>query len=116
MRGEGWSGDLLIADYEDLENVSAADIHFKRFEHQEVAQEETLLFPCADGSLKRFDLLHPRRVEMPARRNPEQGENEEEDTLFPGETGEYFWSMSCHFKYRHHEVPGVSLVRTFSNA
>ena len=46
----------------------------KRLKHQEVAQEGRLLFPCADGRLKLFDLPQPPRGEMPARGNPEQGE------------------------------------------
>ena len=45
-------GELLIADCEELEDLSASDFHIKMFKHQEVAQEGKQLFPCADGSLK----------------------------------------------------------------
>ena len=30
---EGWSGDLLIADCEDIENLSASEKKVKRFKH-----------------------------------------------------------------------------------
>ena len=42
--GDGWSGDVLIADCEHLQNLSAYGIHVKRSKHQEVAQEGKLLF------------------------------------------------------------------------
>ena len=48
--GRGWSADLLVAECEDLEHLSAFDIHVKGFKHQEVAQEGQLLFPYADIS------------------------------------------------------------------
>ena len=51
-----WSGDLRIADCEDLDNLSASGVHAKRFKHQDVVQEGTLLFFCADGPLILFDL------------------------------------------------------------
>ena len=70
--GGGWSGELLIADCEDLGNLSASDIHVQQSKHQEVAQEGKLLFPCADGSVKLFDLPQPPRAEMPATGNPEE--------------------------------------------
>ena len=47
-----------------LQNMPASDIHVKRFKHQEVAQDGKLVFPCADGSLKLFDLsstFHARK-------------------------------------------------------
>ena len=65
--GKELSGDLLTADCEDLEN-SASDFHVKWFKHQEVVQEGTLLFPCADGSVKLFDLPQPPRGEMVVRK------------------------------------------------
>ena len=55
--GGGWSGDLLIVKWEDLENRSASDIHVKWFKHQEVVQEGKMLLPCSDRSLKLFHLL-----------------------------------------------------------
>ena len=83
--GWGWSGDLLLANCEDLENLPASDIHVKRFKLQDIAQEGKLLFPRAVGSLKLCDLPQ-RRGEKPAKGNPEPAEEEEkEDTLFEKE-------------------------------
>ena len=62
VRRGGWSGDLVIADCEDLENLSASEIvRSERFKHQDVAQERTLSFPCADGSLRLFNPPRPHR-------------------------------------------------------
>ena len=79
----GWSGDLLLANCEDLENLPASDIHVKRFKLQDFPQEGKLLVPRAVGSLKLCDLPQPRG-EKPAKGNPEPAE-EEEDTLFEKE-------------------------------
>ena len=65
--GGGWSGDLLIADCEDFENLSASEVRVKRLKHQEVAQEGHLSSSCADGSLNLFDLSQPSRGELSAR-------------------------------------------------
>ena len=48
--GGGLSGDVLIVGGEDLENLSAFDVHVERFKHQDAEQEGKLLFPRADGS------------------------------------------------------------------
>ena len=61
--GGGWSGALLNADCEELENLSVLENYSTRFRHQAVSQEGTLSFPCADGALKLFDLLQPDRGE-----------------------------------------------------
>ena len=58
-----WSVDLLIADREDLENLFTSEVLVERFNHQEVWREETLLFPCASGILKLFDLPRSRLSE-----------------------------------------------------
>ena len=65
----------------------ASEIHVKRFKHWEVAQEAKLLSPCADRSLKLFDLPPYPRGEVPATGNPEQDEKEEEDTVFDEQNG-----------------------------
>ena len=56
-----FTGYVLRAGVDGQVNMSASDIRVRRFKHQEVAQEGELSFPCADGSLKQFDLpQHPR--------------------------------------------------------
>ena len=39
VRGKLGQVILLLADYEDLENLSASETHVTRFKQQEVAQE-----------------------------------------------------------------------------
>ena len=99
--GGGWSGDLLTADWEDLDNLSASTMHVKKFNRQEVPQESTLSFPCADGSLKVFELPRPHRGEWAAEGNLMQ---EVGETSFEDEDGKHFGSMSGDVTYRHHEV------------
>ena len=77
----GWSGDVLVADCEDLKNRPTSVIHVKRFKHEEVAQERKLLLPCADGSLKLFDLPRHQRGGMPVKGSLEQGERKKEHKL-----------------------------------
>ena len=43
--GRQRSGDLLIADREDLKNLSTPEFHVRSFQHQEVSHEETPSFP-----------------------------------------------------------------------
>ena len=83
----GWSGDLLIADCEDLETLSASDIHVRRLKHQEVSQEGTLSFPCAGGALKLFDLPGPHRGIRPTAGNLEQDGKEEMEHIIGLEHG-----------------------------
>ena len=49
------------------------------------------------------------RGEVPARRNPEQVEKAEEDSIVEEENGTDSWSMSDGFTYRHHEVHRTKL-------
>ena len=69
--GGGRSGDLLIADCEDHENLSASDVHVTRFRHQEVAQGKVVISMCRRISLKLFDLLNSTR------RNARQGKHDQ---------------------------------------
>ena len=34
--GSGWTGDLLVADVEELENNIASEVHVTRFKEKEV--------------------------------------------------------------------------------
>ena len=49
--GGGLSVDLPVADWKDLENLSASDIHVERFKHQEVALEGNGSFRAPGESL-----------------------------------------------------------------
>ena len=54
--GGGWSGDLLIADWEEVASAQAfTDIHVKRLKAQEVTPRvlgEKFSFPVAEGRLR----------------------------------------------------------------
>ena len=88
-----------------MENLSTSVSHVKRFKRQEVSHEETPSFPCADGTLKIFDLPRPRHGENLAGGNLELDDLEldegdtEEETIFEEESGHY----------RHHEVHRTNL-------
>ena len=43
--GGGWSGDLMIADSEDLQESGTSEIHVKRFQSQEVFVKGEYEFP-----------------------------------------------------------------------
>ena len=70
--GGGWSGELLIADCGDLEKLVSFRYSRPAVQAPGVAQEGKLLFPCADGSVKLFDLPQHPCGEMPATGNPEE--------------------------------------------
>ena len=48
----GGSGDLKVADHEDVQETGASDIHVNRFKSQEVLAEEHHAVPCANGTFK----------------------------------------------------------------
>ena len=53
--GDRWSGDLLIADWDEVEKKIALEVHVKRFkspEAQVTTVQGTYIFPCAAGSLE----------------------------------------------------------------
>ena len=53
--GEGseeWSGDLMVAEYEDLQESEAEEIHVNGCKIQEVFVKTLHQFPCANGTLK----------------------------------------------------------------
>ena len=56
LAGVGWSGDLIIADWEEIENAeTASEIYTKRFKAQEVTvvkQGEDFYLPLAEVNLK----------------------------------------------------------------
>ena len=70
---------MLIADCEDVENLSASEFDAKRLKHHVVSQEGTLSFACEDGALKVFGLPQPHGGERPAVGILEQDDQEEEE-------------------------------------
>ena len=81
--GGGWTGDLLLIDWEDVENAeSFRDIYVKRFKAQEVnvlQTNGTFRFPCADGSLKQSGKILPnplRRKTQPPKQSISSAEGD----------------------------------------
>ena len=51
--GGGWTGDLIIADWHDIEKYVASEVHVKRFKSEEVGfkkLQDVFTFLCANGS------------------------------------------------------------------
>ena len=52
ISGEGWTGDWIIADWHDIENNVASEVHVARLKSKEVEEQDAFIFSCADVSLK----------------------------------------------------------------
>ena len=99
--GRGWSGDIMIADYEDVQESEASGIYVKRFENQEVFVKEDFEHHCAYGTQK---------ISWSSKKIINSGENLEREDDVEIEEGdrkgintEDSWSMSGEFIYRRHE-------------
>ena len=120
-----WKGDVLIADFEELETMDASEINSKRLNAKEVIfpKQGEFIFPIADGRIKTPGEDQALRTSTLVRHRPIQGESnidflgESEGSLpqphdsFPdaGEAINDFWSMSGIFIYGHHVQPRVKL-------
>ena len=120
-----WKGDVLIADFEELETMDASEIYSQRLSAKEVIfpKQGEFIFPIADGRINLSGRDHDLRTSTTIRQRPIQGENhqgflgESEGSLplprdsFPdaGEAINDFWSISGNFKNHHHVEPRVKL-------
>ena len=86
----GWSGALLIADCEDLENLSASEIHVKRFKRQDTPHKEEICRLHVRTVLKIFDVQHPYGRQCPA---AQLLHTTEEDNVFEEKRVDVFWSI-----------------------
>ena len=74
--GGGWTGDLIISDWEQIENAATnSDIHTKRFKAEEIVvtlKQDAYCFPISAGDLRFPD--DTRRINSPYRclRPPQQ--------------------------------------------
>ena len=62
-----WTGDILVADIEELENLDASEIHARRLNAKEVITPksgEPFTFPIADGTVKLSGRDHGIRTSM----------------------------------------------------
>ena len=120
-----WKGDVLIADFEELETMDASEIHSKRLNAKEVIfpKQGEFIFPITDGRIKIPGGDQELRTSTLVRHRPIQGESSidflgESELSLPqpqdslpdaGEAINDFWSMSESFIFRHHVEPRVKL-------
>ena len=116
----GWTGELLIAEWEELEKNVAPEFHVTRVTSQEIQVSDMkgdFMFPCADGSMIQEGhvvlVLHafnnfskkirmreeavPQKFLLPA--TPQAAEGEATDEKRDS------WSISSECICRHHIAP-----------
>lgn len=131
VAGGGWSGDLEIVDWDELENAkSIGSVHIKRLKHPEVKpvlENCIFIFPCRKG-----DLRQPGETpsEAKGRRVRHQREKEEQKNRPPESEPELskgrkvalqgvptdmstaqedFWRVTRSMVIRHHMKPRTNL-------
>ena len=120
-----WKGDVLIADFEELETMVASEIYSKRLNVKEVIfpKQGKFIFPIADGRIKTpgedqelrtSTLVRPRPVRRESHLDflgDSEGSIPQLHDSLPvaGEAMNDFWSMSGNFMCRHHVEPRVKL-------
>ena len=132
--GGGWSGDLLFADSEQIDEAeSVSDIWVKRLKAQEVIpvkKNDNFVFPLAQGTIRQpgshFGSKFARareesREQAPTTSHPEvtirptdliyRSEEEPEETEVPRtrEKSMDYWSMTSDRIVRHHRTPRTEL-------
>ena len=104
-------GDIMVADLEELETMDVSEIYSKRLNAKEVIfpeENETFIFPAADGRIKLPGGDQELRTHTLIRDHPIRGESRR-DFLGESEAINDSWSMSGNFIYRHHVEPRVKL-------
>ena len=107
--GRIWKGDVLIADFEELETMDASEIYSKRLNAKEVLcpKQGEFIFPIGDGRIKTHGGDQELRTSTLVRHRPIQGESNfdflgksdgslpQPQDSFPdaGDTINDFWSM-----------------------
>ena len=89
QEGGGWSGDLLVLDWEEIEQAEHfSDIHIKRFKASEVETSKlsgNFRFPLAEGLIRQPGSerhLTARKRRSPSKSSPEpegEGSSSEDD-------------------------------------
>ena len=124
-----WKGDFLVADFEELEQMDASEIHARRLNAKEVLKPmkgDTCKFPVAGETVKPPGGKRRLRTFTSIRDHPQRGEEQE---VFRGQSDELssptplqddstredadakndFWSITGDFNYRHHVEPRIKL-------
>ena len=77
MRGEFLKGDVLVADFEELEKMDASEIYAKRLSAKEVIfpkENGNFIFPVTDGRIKFIGGDQDLRTSTLIRDHPIRGE------------------------------------------
>ena len=122
-----WKGDILVADIQELEQMDASEIYANRLNAKELLTPmsgEKFIFPVADGKVKISGGDQDLRTSTLIRDSPDRGEEQDnprgesdgssptplrDSSLYDGEAGNDFWSMSGNFIYLRHVEPRVKL-------
>ena len=76
--GRIWTGDILVADIEELEQMDASEIYAKRLNAKEVLTPksgEKFIFPVADGTVIISGQDQDLRTSTLIQDSPDRGEN-----------------------------------------
>ena len=125
--GRIWTGDILVADIEELEEMDPSELHVKRLNAKEVLTPmngEKLNIPIADGTVKLSGRDQVLRTSTLIQDIPDRGEEQDnlrgesdgssstplqDSSWYDGEARNDFWSISGNFFCRHHVEPRVKL-------
>ena len=124
LHSEGiWKGDTLAADNEELEEMDASEIHARRLNAKEVStpmKSEKIIFPVANGTVKRSGGDQDLRTSTLIQDSPDRGEEQDnprgesdgsssiprqDSSWYDGAVESDFWSISGDFIYRRHVEP-----------
>ena len=138
--GGGWTGDLIISDWEQIENANTnSDIHTKRFKAEEIVvtlKQDAYCFPIAAGDLRLPDdtreglirrigssVHHKNKEKLPwaTHGEPEAANAGEADKARSSHssrtdephhqaTPEDYWTMKGDLLIRHHLRPRLEPV------
>ena len=78
--GRIWKGDILVADFEELEEMDASELHARRLNGKEVLTPQSggnFTFPVADGTVKIFGGEQRLITSTLTQDRPERGEEQE---------------------------------------
>ena len=125
--GGVWTGDILVADIEELEQMDASEIYTKRLNAKEVLTPQrsgNFIFMVGDGTVEIFGRGQRLRTSTLTGTIRNEAKNkkffkeiqmngflhlQEDSTRDDEEAKNDFWTITGEFIYRHHVVPRVKL-------
>ena len=95
-RGRIWKGDILVADFEELENLDASTAKLCGRDHE-----------IRESTPRQYDPVGSEDLSEELQRNSEEPQTAE--TKEDAEARNDFWSIAGDFIFRHHVEPRVHL-------